>query len=634
MLKLYGWAGLVLQVDLTSGKINKVPTAEYEPEKFIGGLGLNTKVFWSRGCPKIAAFDPENPLLVSAGPQTGTVGPFSRGMLSSISPQSYPDELFSYSSFGGKWPAQLKYAGYDGLVITGQASKPVYLSIEDADVYINDATHLWGIDTWATGEALLSKDMKAESLCIGPAAENLSRIAPVMTRTGNTAGQGGFGAVMGAKNLKAIRLKGTGAIRIARPDELLRLIKLMAEEKSVGGSDLMPDLRKPLVSKATRDELVQKYRTRFSGCYGCPYQCMATYKVPKLGTGAASCAQWVYGAYDSEDAESIWEANVLMQKLGFENYSIEAILSFLYLCRKEGILTENDFQDLGIPLCKFLGGKASGHEFLTSLLYAMADGRSIFSNGLPRAIKHFNKEAFQIYRSLYTAHGYSVHHHETVGGALHWALDTRDTSPSAADEMSFMYAPHVAQYFGVAGGESTHNQPENTTYEGNERNIAFSVKHQMLRNSLPWCEWHSNPASFFKPPEMDIRTLESRAFSAVTGVDKDVEEIWKAGEAIWNLRRAVMVKRENRTRKEDVIDDVHFEQETNIATTLPLDFKFGYGVRRGGPLNRDEFEALRSRYYELVGWDVNTGWPTRAKLEELGLKDVADELAAAGQSAQ
>jgi aldehyde:ferredoxin oxidoreductase len=634
MAELCGWAGLVLWVDLTSGKINKIPTAEYEPEKFVGGLGLNTKVFWIRGCPKIAAFDPENPLLVSVGPLTGVVGPFSRGTISSISPQSYPEELFSYSSFGGKWPAQLKYAGYDGLVVTGKASKPVYLSIEDADIQINDATHLWGVDTWATGEALLSKDMKAESLCIGPAAENLSRIAPVMTRTGNTAGQGGFGAVMGAKNLKAIRLKGTGAIRIARPDELLRLIKLMAEEKSVGGSDLMPDLRKPLVGNPARDELVKKYRTRFSGCYGCPYQCMATYKVPKLGTGAASCAQWVYGAYDHEDAESIWEANVLMQKLGFENYSIEAILSFLYLCRKEGILTENDFQGLGIPLCKFLGGKATGHEVLTSLLYAMAEGRSIFSNGLPRAIKHFNKEAFQIYRSLYTAHGYSIHHHETVGGALHWALDTRDTSPSAADEMAFMFAPHVAQYFGVVGGESTRNQPDNTTYQGNERNVAFSVKHQMLRNSLTWCEWHSGPTSFFKPPEMDIRTLESKVFSAVTGVDKDVEEIWKAGEAIWNLRRAVMVKRENRTRNEDTIDDVHFEQETNIATTLPLDFKFGYGVRRGGPLDRDEFEAMKSRYYELGGWDVNTGRPTRAKLEELGLKDVAYELAGAGKSVQ
>src|SRR4030042_3934410 len=212
-----------------------------------------------------------------------------------------------------------------------------------------------------------------------------------------------------------------------------------------------------------------------------------------------------------------------MQKLGLENYSIEAILSFLYLCRKEGVLTEADVKELGIPVGKFLGGDATGHEFLTALLCPMAEGRSICSNGLPRAMERFDKEAFRIYRTLYTARGYSIHHHETIGGALHWALDTRDTSPSAADELLFMYDPHIAHYFGVVGGEATHNQPENATYEGNEKNVAFSLKHQMLRNSLTWGEWHSRPSSFFRPPEMDIRALESRVFSAVTGLDKDVE---------------------------------------------------------------------------------------------------------------
>jgi len=127
------------------------------------------------------------------------------------------------------------------------------------------------------------------------------------------------------------------------------------------------------------------------------------------------------------------------------------------------------------------------------------------------------------------------------------------------------------------------------------------------------------------------KNMSSEFFSAVTGVDKDVEDIWRAGEAIWNLRRAAMVKRENRTRNEDKIDDIHFEQQTNIATTLPLDFKFGFGIRRGGPLDRARFERLKDSYYKLVGWDVNTGWPTRTKLEELGMKDVADDLARVGK---
>jgi aldehyde:ferredoxin oxidoreductase len=626
-----GWAGQVLWVDLTNGKITKVPTAAYEPEKFIGGgIGLNTKIFWDLGCPKVPAFDPENPLMASSGPLTGTVGPFQRGMISSISPQSYPDELFSYSSFGGKWPSQLKFAGYDGVVVLGKADRPVYLSINDDDVQIEDAGDLWGLDTWSTGEALLGKEPGAESLCIGPAGENLSRISPIVTRTGNTAGEGGFGAVMGSKNLKAIRVKGTGSMKISKPRVFLELIKIIA--KATDDFKFTASMfRKPLCGKPAREELVTKYRTRFSGCYACPYQCTGKYKVPGLGTGSASCAQWLFGAFDHEDARSVWEANALMQRIGLDNYSIEAIISFLYICKKEGVLTEADFNDLGIPLTKFLGGTATGHEFLQALLCPMADGTSIFSDGLPRAIEHLGKKAHEISRGLHTARGFSIHHHESIGGALHWALDTRDTSPSAIDEMTFMLSPEIAQYYGVVGGEATYNQPETPVYEGNERNVAFSVKHQMLRNSLNVCEWFSSPASFYRPPEMDIRVLESRVFSAVTGLEKDAEEMWTAGERIWNLRRAVMVKREDRTRDKDTIDDIHFEQETNIATTTPLDFRFGFGARRGGPLDRAKFESLKDAYYKLEGWDVDTGWPTRGKLEELGLKDAADELASLGK---
>ena len=158
------------------------------------------------------------------------------------------------------------------------------------------------------------------------------------------------------------------------------LERLMAQPEVV--TDLA-QLQKLAQERASIEELVTKYRTRFSGCYACPYQCTGKYKVPGLGAGAASCAQWLYGAFDHEDARAVWESNALMQRLGLDNYSIEAIISFLYLCKKEGALTETDFNDLGIPVSKFLGGMATGHEFLQALLHPMADGSSIFSDGLP-----------------------------------------------------------------------------------------------------------------------------------------------------------------------------------------------------------------------------------------------------------
>ncbi|MGR3296187.1 MAG: aldehyde ferredoxin oxidoreductase N-terminal domain-containing protein, partial [Candidatus Bathyanammoxibius sp.] len=121
MTESYGWAGKILWVDLTDGKITKVPTSDFEPEKYIGGVGLNSKIFWELGCPAVDAFHPDSPLLLSVGPLTGASGPFTRATMCAIAPQCYPEELFTYSGFGGKFPSELKYAGYDGIVIVGKA---------------------------------------------------------------------------------------------------------------------------------------------------------------------------------------------------------------------------------------------------------------------------------------------------------------------------------------------------------------------------------------------------------------------------------------------------------------------------------------------------------------------------------
>jgi len=129
------------------------------------------------------------------------------------------------------------------------------------------------------------------------------------------------------------------------------------------------------------------------------------------------------------------------------------------------------------------------------------------------------------------------------------------------------------------------------------------------------------PSCFFAPPEMDVRIFEARLYSAVTGVDTGVEEIWKAGERIANLKRAVMVKREDRTREEETYPDAFFEAPWHT----------GGFIGGTAQLDRGKFEALKDRYYRLCGWDVKTGWPTRHKLEELGLKDVADELERIGK---
>jgi aldehyde:ferredoxin oxidoreductase len=209
---------------------------------------------------------------------------------------------------------------------------------------------------------------------------------------------------------------------------------------------------------------------------------------------------------------------------------------------------------------------------------------------------------------------------DNLGSVLHWATDTRDPIDSCHDYKN-PSVPEANKHFGL----STYDNYQivdlsKTVYQGAEHVAAWVEDNQCLKNSLPVCEFWSAIPSFYTPPKMDLRVFESNLLSAVTGVDVDSDKLAKAGERIWNLRRAIMVKRENRTRADDTVNEPYFKK----AITCSAGSATGL---TSGPIDRAKFEALKDRYYDLRGWDVNTGWPTRAKFEELGLKDIADELA-------
>lgn len=290
MTQSYGWAGKVLWVDLTDRKITNVPTSDFELEKYIGGVGLNGKIFWELGCPTVDALHPDNPLILSNGPLAGASGPFSRATISAIAPQGYPDELFSYSGCGGRFPAELKYSGYDGIVIVGKADTHVYLSIRDGDAEIRDAGALWGLDTFETQQALMKDHPRASAHVIGPAGENLSPTAIIITETSGAAGNGGYGAVMGSKNLKAIVTEGTGRLKMADPDAFARIIE---ERKAAGEWVAGPNIAwgrtpncGPYLGKALRD----RHMVKLTGCYGCPFQCHGVFDIPGIGKGSQMCA--------------------------------------------------------------------------------------------------------------------------------------------------------------------------------------------------------------------------------------------------------------------------------------------------------------------------------------------------------
>ena len=643
----FGWAGKLLWVDLTDRKITRVPTSDFEPDKFIGGQGLNSKIYWELGCPQVDAFHPDSPLILSNGPLTGASGPFTRATVCGKAPQCYPKELFSHSGFGGKFPSELKYAGYDGVVLVGRSDKPVYLLILDDTVEIRDAADLWGLDTYETQQSLSDRYPRASILTIGPAGENLSRIAVILNETSSAAGQGGYGGVMGSKNLKAIVTRGTGTLKIADPDALLGLI---AQRKSGGdweGGWNQHVHRSPLVGGTIPKEWTEKYRKKFSGCYACPFQCNGWYDVPGMGRGSEMCVSAFYGYFNQYTPKGAWEGNILSQKLGINQCDLMGILMFLKDAVSLGLVK---LADIGLPPMPMNdqtfsgvvqptmgeipihdpsqvgpgsepahGSDAVHHQFLEAFFKGIADGTSPFAQGAARAAEVLGPDAVEVYNTHYPVSGQISHSMKNVSMALMWAMETRDPFNSCHDAQKFTMHKEVAEWFGTSKGYFEEGGGKKNQYEGVEREAVWVQDHQCLKNSLLTCEFGSAPELYFHPPEMDIGIFESRLLSAVTGIDYDVDEFWKAGERIWNLRRAIMILEDDRSRDADTLNHNYFERICPTGSALPES------------LDRTKFEALKDRYYRLRGWDVGTGRLTRAKLESLHMRDIADRLDSAGK---
>ena len=635
-----GWAGKLLWIDLSSRKITKVPTSDFEPEKYLGGVGLNSKIFWEMGCPKVDALHPDSPLIFSGGPLTGVAGPFTRATVCAIQPQSYPDELFAYSGFGGKFPSELKYAGYDGIVIVGKSDKPVYLSIHDSDVELKDAGELWGLDAFQTQNVLLADDPGASVLTIGPAGENLSRISIIITETSGAAGQGGYGAVMGSKNLKAILTRGTGTVKVGRPDDFMDLFRRTKDAGDWEAGENIAWGRYPNCSRYIKDELKEKYFKRLTGCYACPYQCHGYFEVPGIGNGTQMCADIWYGYHNKNATKPTWRANLLAQKLGINNFELVGLQQFGATAIRMGFATKEDFGLSSFPLLDLPPGPEYGddeahHKFVEETLAGIADGTSPVAQGLARTVARLGQDARDLYDAIYPAWGSRNHHVRGVGEALHWATDTRGPMSSCQDYVrqpshGFGRSKELGDYFGVPGGylEGEAEGKHRNVYEGTERETVWVQHNQSLKNSLPICELASPPGQFFHPPEMDIRIFEARALSSVTGIEYDVDRLWEAGERIYNIRRAIMVLRENRHRDDDTLNPIWYKPTDKVdISKLPAT----KGQTLSKPLDRERWEALKDRYYELRGWDVATGVPSMAKLDALGMKTVADRLQTAGK---
>jgi aldehyde:ferredoxin oxidoreductase len=654
---MYGWIGKILKVNLTTGETYTVNSDRYVP-KYIGARGIAARIAWEEIPPNTDGFDPENRLMFMVGPFVGTPVPNgNRTYVFGVAPQAYPKPIYSRSSFGGNWGSELKFAGYDGIVVWGKSSNPVYLWIDDDEVEIKDASDLWGLDTHSTQRVLMRRHGKeSKTVTIGPAGENLVRISVILTETKSTAGQGGYGAVMGSKKLKAITICGTKGVKIAHPKELMELRKQVA------------DLIRPKKEEPEPDHVklgwvnfpagsIYKLRRAHNPCVGCVSNCYAWSQFlvdvpgrvrPNMISGQIQCqALWMmvwstsrskYAAktarrdtWINQGVEGGFETVMLANKYGLNIWELcVGIQLWLILCNLKGVMLERDLVDFNPDDPEFW------QDLWRKITYRKGIG-DILAEGAVRAADNLGRGKEYL---RHIAWGQSEHgggrgawdffeFPKWITGALLWATDNRDPFSDTGHKYAVLAGwPNIKQRLEIArriyGTEEAvlplheevvegkvKEQQVIESYRGKAQAAIWHQNRGAVIGSLPLCD-SAFPLiiSECTADSYGDTSLEAKLFVAVTGVEMSEDQLDQRGEMIFNLERAIAV-RDGRTRKEDEYV-IPFFKEPDWTKGISID--------------EPRFIKLLDEYYSLRGWDIERGWPRRSKLEQLDLEDVADSL--------
>jgi len=648
----FGYTGAILRIDLTTRTASIIETNRYTPQ-FVGGLGLAAAIAWDELGPGVGPFDPENLLMLMVGPLTGTLASGAgRVQVAGVAPQAYPPR-FSRSNMGGHWGPELKYAGFDGIVIQGKADKPIYLWIHDGEVEFMDAGDLWGTTTYYTAQELRRRhDPRTRVIAIGVAGERQSRIACLQTETDNAAGQGGFGGVMGSKNLKAIAVRGPRGVRIARPAEFIREA-LGKSRESFGSAPEGSTARWP----SRPIQSAPNMRTR--KCGFCANVCTHPLfmNVPGVAfPGTFTTARQCYG-YMMDNREATIAARAMTSQYGLNGWEITyGIIPWLQLCKQHGLIDAVDGIPISVPdkPIVYLRDVVNSSPELTARLIqiiafqegelggALAQGAcyaaDVLFGGQGRALLDY------IYpgRAGQTGHWTS---HWGTGGRIYfpwhlpivmqWCVDTRDP----ASDTSHAWTSHVQHWLPRSGPTQGPLPIEEVKAicakvygDGDVCDPAYSNERPELQaipaiyhtdrgvtmDSLVLCEYdHGMVFNSLAEDHMADTGLMARLFSLATGYETSEAELQRSGERISQVLRAIDVRNYARDRHVD---------EMYLDTT----FRFP-GGDDGITIDRAGFMGIMDAYYDLRGWNRANGWPTRTRLEALGLPHVADGLEAVGR---
>lgn len=624
---VYGYHGKILHINMTDQHISTEEPPESFYRFYMGGSAMGLYYLLNKTPANVDPFSPENTLCLMLSVLTGA--PISGQSRMTAVAKSPLTDAVGDSQSGGFWPAELKFAGFDGVVITGKAEKPVYLWIHNGEAEIRDASHLWGKITGEVDDILHEEldDKKIEILQCGPAGENRVRYASMMSMSNRANGRTGMGAVMGSKNLKAVVVRGKQRPPLADSKALNQLSRWGA--KNLEGSDveglgkygtaevMMPqhfagglptrnwdsgafDGSEAISGETMADSILTKRDT----CYACTIRCKRVceitegpYLVDERYGGPEYETLATFGSYCGvNDLAAISYANQLCNQYGIDTISCGATIAWAINCFEEGLLS---LEDTGGIELKY--GDADIVVKLTEMIGKREGFGKLLAEGSARAAKTIGKgtEALvvAVKKQELPAHMPRVKKSLGVIYAVNpFGADHQSSEHDPAIEEDFEYYKSRLDMMGIK-----ENLPVRSL--GREK-IEFALKTQYLYSALDTvnlCQFVFGPAWQLYGPDQMVEAVQ-----LITGWDVDLEELMIIGQRRLNLLRAFNAR----------------EGIGREADTLPKKMQKALqgGTSDGWEFSEDELSQALDIYYEMAGWDMKSGYPTQDTLQKIGLE--------------
>ena len=596
---MYGYNGKILRVNLKAKTIKTETLNEELAKKYIGGRGLGTKIMMDEVDPQVDALSPENKLLIVTGPMTGNpVATGGRYMVVTKSPLS---GTIASSNSGGRWGAELKFAGYDLIIFEDKADEPVYLNIEDDKVELLSAEDLWGTTVSVTTKKLEEKHVKgAKVLTIGPAGENLSKIAAVINDEDRAAGRSGVGAVMGSKNLKAIVVKGSGKPAVFDDAKLKEVNKSQLskiKENGVTGQGLptygtavLVNILNELGSLPTNnfllsqfgkaeeisgEALAEKYLIKNTACYRCPIACGRYVKMEAgEGGGPEYETLWAFGSdCGISDLKAIIEANYWCNEMGLDTISAGATIAAAIELKEKGHIKDDELDGLKLEF----GNATDIMEWTKRMGYRqglgnkMAEGSYRLTEGY--GVPELSMTVKKLELPAYDPRGIQ-------GQGLQYATTNR----GGCHVRGYLISPEI---LGIP------EQLDRFATEGKENWAKTYQDLTAVIDSLGICLFTS--FALKAPDYADMCNV-------ITGSEHTAESILAAGDRIWNLEKMFNLK-------------AGIDSSQDTLPKRLLDDPIAEGPSQGWITKLDE---MLPKYYQVRGWSAE-GIPTEEKLKSLGL---------------